>query len=101
MQTIRVLLCCVIFTLLAFGQSNYGVITGIVSDLQHLRVTSAAIQLNAAGTGAVRHVVTNEQGLFEAPALLPDDYELTIEAPGFAHRPRRCGWKSARSWPWM
>jgi hypothetical protein len=29
-------------------------------------------------------VVTNQQGLFEASALLPDDYELTTEAPAFA-----------------
>ena len=29
-------------------------------------------------------MVTNEHGLFEAAALLPDDYELKTEAPGFA-----------------
>ena len=83
MQTFRAFLFFVIFTLPTFGQSNYGVITGTVTDVQHLRVTSAAIQLKAASTGAVRHVVTNEQGLFEAPALLPDDYEVKVEAPGF------------------
>ena len=68
----------------AVGQSNYGVITGTVTDVQHLRVATATIQLKAASTGAVRRVITNEQGLFEAPALLPDDYEITTEAPGFA-----------------
>jgi len=35
-------------------------------------------------TGAVRRVVTNDKGLFEAPALLPDEYELKTEATGFA-----------------
>jgi len=35
-------------------------------------------------TGAIRRVITNQQGVFEAPALLPDDYELKIEASGFA-----------------
>ncbi|MBV9074853.1 MAG: TonB-dependent receptor, partial [Acidobacteria bacterium] len=67
-----------------FCQSNYGVIAGTVSDAQHLRVAGAAVELKAAGTGAIRHVVTNEQGLFEAPALLPDDYQVKAEAPGFA-----------------
>jgi hypothetical protein len=67
----------------AFGQSNYGVVTGQVTDAQHLPVAGAAIQLTAASTGAVRQVVTNPQGLFEAPALLPDDYELKAEAAGF------------------
>ncbi|HKR29301.1 MAG TPA: carboxypeptidase-like regulatory domain-containing protein, partial [Terriglobales bacterium] len=68
----------------AFGQSNYGVITGTVTDVQHLRVATATIQLEAASTGAVRRVITNDQGLFEAPALLPDDYQIITEAPGFA-----------------
>jgi len=72
------------FALTAAGQSNYGVITGTVLDVQHLRVAGAAIEVKAASTGAVRHVTANEQGLFEAAALLPDDYEVTAEAPGFA-----------------
>jgi Carboxypeptidase regulatory-like domain len=71
-------------TLSAFGQSNYAVVTGTVMDPQHLPVVGASIQLTAASTGAIRHVLTNQQGLFEASALLPDDYELATEAPGFA-----------------
>jgi hypothetical protein len=67
-----------------FAQSNYGVVTGTVTDAQHLPIAGAAIELTAASTGAVRRLVTNQQGLFEAPALLPDDYELKAEAPGFA-----------------
>jgi hypothetical protein len=68
----------------AFGQSNYGVVTGTVTDPQYLPVVGASIQLTAASTGAVRHVSTNQQGLFEASALLPDDYEITTEGAGFA-----------------
>ena len=67
-----------------FGQSNYGVITGTVADAQHLPIAGAAVQLTAASTGTVRRVVTNQEGLFEAPALLPDDYTLKTEANGFA-----------------
>src|SRR5258707_4942304 len=67
-----------------FGQSNYAVLTGAVTDPQHLPVAGAAVELTAAGTGAIRRVVTNQQGRFEAPALLPDDYELKVEASGLA-----------------
>ena len=67
-----------------FAQSNYGVITGTINDPQHLPVAGAAVQITAASTGAIRRVVTNQLGLFEAPALLPDDYDLRVEAPGFA-----------------
>jgi len=77
-------LLLVLFSLSAFSQSNYAVVKGAVTDPQHLPVVGAAIQLTAASTGATRRVVTNTQGLFEASALLPDDYELTTEAPGFA-----------------
>lgn len=68
----------------SFGQSNYGVIAGTVIDAQRLAIAGAAVQLTAVSTGATRRVVTNQQGLFEAPTLLPDDYELKAEAKGFA-----------------
>src|ERR1700680_2383868 len=68
----------------AFGQSNYAVVTGTVTDPNHLPIVGATIQLTAASTSAIRHVLTNQQGMFDASALLPDDYELTTEAPGFA-----------------
>ena len=84
MQKHLLLLVLGFFGLSAFGQSNYAVVTGTVTDPQHLPVVGAAIQLTAASTGAVRHVVTDQRGLFEASALLPDDYELTTEASGFA-----------------
>src|SRR6266852_4445260 len=67
-----------------FGQSNYAFLTGNVTDSQHLPVAGAAIELTASSTGAIRRVVTNQQGRFEAPALLPDDYELKVEASGLA-----------------
>src|SRR5712691_5671461 len=67
-----------------FGQSNYAVLTGAVTDPQHLPVAGAEIELTAASTGAIRRVITNQQGRFEAPALLPDDYELKVEASGLA-----------------
>ncbi len=65
-----------------FGQSNYAVLTGNVTDSQHLPVAGAVVELTAASTGAIRRVVTNQQGRFEAPALLPDDYELKVEVSG-------------------
>src|SRR5260221_10660830 len=80
---------CVLLFLLwlaapGFPQSNYAVLTGAVTDPQHLPVAGATVELTAASTGTTRRVVTNQQGLFEAPALLPDDYELKVEASGLA-----------------
>src|SRR2546426_11849241 len=80
---------CVLLFLLGlavpgFAQSNYAILTGAVTDSQHLAVAGAAVELTAASTGAIRRVVTNQQGRFEAPALLPDDYELKVGASGLA-----------------
>src|ERR1051326_4391787 len=77
------LLVCLLVAPFLRGQSNYGVISGSVLDAQRLPIAGANVQLTAASTGAVRRVVTNQQGLFEAPALLPDEYELQAEAAGF------------------
>jgi len=68
----------------AFSQSNYAMVTGTVTDSQSLPVTGATVHLKALSTGAVRVLTTNDSGLFSAPALPPDDYELTTESTGFA-----------------
>src|SRR5215470_18653493 len=78
------LLLLFVLAISSLGQSNYAVVTGTVSDAQQLPVAGATVQLTAASTGAERRVATNQQGLFEVPALLPDEYELKIEANGFA-----------------
>jgi len=83
----RSILFLFLFSALALplhGQSNYAVLTGSVVDSQRLPVVGATVELTAASTGAVRRITTNQQGLFEAPALLPDDYELKVNASGFA-----------------
>jgi hypothetical protein len=65
------------------GQSNYGTLTGMVTDAQHLAIVGATIQLTASTTGAIRRAVTDQHGFFDVPALLPDDYEVRTEASGF------------------
>src|SRR5216684_3878914 len=84
MRRASILLFLLGLALPGFSQSNYAVLTGSVTDSQHLPVAGAAVELLAASTGAIRRVITNQQGLFEAPALLPDDYELKVEASGLA-----------------
>jgi hypothetical protein len=84
MRTSLLLLCLTGLVLPAVGQSNYAAVTGTVTDSQSLPVARASVQLKALSTGAIRTLATNDQGLFFAPALPPDDYELTTESTGFA-----------------
>jgi carboxypeptidase family protein len=80
----RAVLLMLLAVPVSFAQSNYAVVSGSVKDPQHLAVSAATVSFKAMTTGEVRRVVTNEQGLFEAAALLPGDYEVRTEASGFA-----------------
>jgi hypothetical protein len=84
MRTSFVLLCLIGLVLPVVGQSNYAVVTGTVTDSQSLPIARATVRFKSLSTGAIRVLATNDQGLFFAPALPPDDYELTTESSGFA-----------------
>jgi hypothetical protein len=84
MRTLSLVVCVLALSALAVGQSNYAVVSGTVRDSQSLPVVRATVNFKALSTGATRSVTTNEAGIFYAPALLPDDYEVTTAASGFA-----------------
>lgn len=68
----------------ASAQSNYATLSGTVYDPQRQAVPGASVRATNAGTRATRQATTNEQGAFQLTGLLPGEYELTIEAKGFA-----------------
>src|SRR5262252_8731494 len=84
MRTSVVLLCVLSFSAAVFGQSNYASVTGKVTDAQSLPVAHATVELKSVSNGTSRSVSTDTNGIFYAPALLPDDYLLTTSATGFA-----------------
>ena len=73
-----------IVSLSASGQSNYAVLNGSVTDPESRSVAGATIELTASSTGAIRRVLSNQQGLFEVSGLSPDEYRLKVAAHGFA-----------------
>jgi hypothetical protein len=75
---------CVCVSASALAQSNYAVLGGTVVDPQQHVVVGATVQLTSVGTHAVRRVISNEQGMFQITGLQPGDYELNVEAKGFA-----------------
>jgi len=84
MRRLSIALCVLCLSTAAFSQSNYASVSGKVMDSQSLPVSKATILFKAASTGAMRSATTDDSGFFSAPALLPDDYELTASATGFA-----------------
>src|SRR5215467_5709173 len=72
----------------AFGQSNYAVVSGTVTDPQQGPVAGAAVGLTSNETHAERHVTTNPQGIFQITGILPGEYSLAVQAQGFAQLTR-------------
>src|SRR5215468_5685023 len=68
----------------ALAQSNYAVVGGAVADPQRRPVAGANVQITSLGTQAVRKVSSDAQGIFQITGLLPGDYELSVQATGFA-----------------
>src|SRR5689334_18387581 len=68
----------------AFGQSNYAVVTGTITDPQQGPVVGATVVLTSNETHAERRVTTNSQGIFQITGILPGQYILAVTATGFA-----------------
>jgi hypothetical protein len=84
MRTAWILLCALCFSAAAFGQSNYASVSGRVIDAQSLPIAHATVLITSVSNGSTRTVSTDGSGIFYAPALLPDDYQLKTSASGFA-----------------
>ena len=81
------LLCVFIIStcLTAFSQqAANATLTGTVSDPMGAVIAGAKITATQTATGIKRDAVSNDDGLYVFSNLAPGDYELQIEAQGFA-----------------
>ena len=78
----------IIFTCGLSGQ-NFGEITGTVTDQSGAVMVGSTITITSAATNQVRRVVTNENGAYSAPYLVPGVYNVVVTNTGFksADRP--------------
>src|SRR5437867_3162839 len=65
------------------GQGLTGQISGTVTDPSAAAIANAAVRLMNTVTGQTRSTITNDEGRFVFPELLPGTFSLTVEAPGF------------------
>lgn len=77
--------CCVLllFSTLAFGQTETGQITGTISDATGAVVLGAKVVAKSVNTGLTRETSSNSNGIYTIPSLKPDAYDVTITAAGF------------------
>ena len=70
----------------ARGQTGAAEIIGDVVDLAGVPVPHAALTVTNVGTKNERRLTADDHGRFMVTALVPGEYQITAEAPGFAPR---------------
>src|SRR2546422_909435 len=65
------------------GQEFRGSITGKVTDPNGAVVAGATVTVNNTGTNAEVTAVTNTEGTYDFPVLLPGKYKLLVTKDGF------------------
>ena len=76
--------CFLVLTSEVRGQSNYAALSGSVLDPQQRAIPQARVQLSSTVTGAEREAITNGEGIFQITGVAPGEYELSVNAEGFA-----------------
>ncbi len=85
----KLALCCLLLAIgllspfAAFAQSDVGTITGFVRDQSGATVPNANVTITSEATNETHPVKTDAQGHYTVPSLLPGQYTMTAEAPGF------------------
>jgi hypothetical protein len=72
----------------AFAQAT-GEITGTITDSSRSVVPGATVTVTNESTGTLRHAISNEAGVYAAPALPPGSYTVVVELQGFQTITRR------------
>ncbi len=70
--------------LVVLAQTERGSISGVVTDSTGAVVPGATVTITNLATKSSQTLTTNDQGLYEAPFMLPATYKITAAAPGFS-----------------
>jgi len=89
---LRVVFSLLILAVLAgslAAQTETGQLTGTITDPTGAAVPGVRITVQSAGTGAVRAVESSADGTYTVTNLLPAEYTISVDAPGFVKVERR------------
>ncbi|MGC2327531.1 MAG: carboxypeptidase regulatory-like domain-containing protein [Candidatus Sulfotelmatobacter sp.] len=86
LRALCVLFCVLAGSALMLAQTTIstGSIQGVVTDQTGAVVSGAKISINNKATGRVITTTTTSAGAYASGALIPGDYTLRVEAPGFS-----------------
>src|SRR5450755_1676832 len=83
MRASFVSICLLLSSVVLFGQSDRGTITGTVADPAGAVVPSAPIEAKNTETGAVFQAASSDTGNFTLPQLPAGVYEISVAVTGF------------------
>ena len=87
---IRVLACLASLCLTTYAQqAANATLTGTITDPHSAVIAGVRITATHIATGATRETVSNDDGLYVFSNMYPGDYDLRVEAKGFATRVSR------------
>jgi Carboxypeptidase regulatory-like domain len=66
------------------AQTATGSILGTVTDPSGAAVSGVTVTINSATTGSTRTTATSNVGTYSSVGLVPGEYQLTYDAPGFS-----------------
>ena len=69
---------------IAEGQERFGALTGRVTDQQNMAIPGVTVVTTNTESGQVRTFVTDAEGRFTAPDLVPGRYTVRFELTGFS-----------------
>lgn len=75
--------CLLTLTTLAPAQEPRATLVGTVFDPTGAAVPGATVTITNMAMGTQVVVTTNDAGFYQAPYLLPGEYTVSVEAPGF------------------
>jgi len=65
------------------AQVQNGTITGTITDPTGAAVQGVVVTITQTATNSLFHTVTNDDGIYSFPQLLPGPYSVAVEKPGF------------------
>ena len=81
--TLLVIILALTFPLRSNAQATSGTISGFVTDTSGAIIPNAHVTITNEGTGVVSKATTNKAGLYNVTNLIPGNYTVRVEAPGF------------------
>ena len=73
----------ILFSVPVGAQVTGGTLSGTITDPSERSIPQAQVSIVNVATGITTTVVTNSDGFYSAPNLLPGEYEITVSANGF------------------